>query len=370
MAFAIMRTAKLKGGAVSASDMHTERERETLNADAERRGENLYLRGEKGENLRQMVDEVIKQAGGKRNKTSVECVEFMMTASPEHFRKENSTEIDQKKELEFYRKCGEFMEGLEERGMVFVKAVAHRDEITPHIVAYAVPLDPKGKLNCKYHLGGRDKLSALQDEFAEIMEPLGLERGIKGSVAEHQKIKTYYGKVEMLDQAIIDRQRAAELLERQTQLLQQQNQQQDMPLAKMLKTLAPERTIETSAGLALLHRDDPTQVRAIITEDNKAFELSGKKLSNGSTIMLLTSLSGSDAETVTRGIAAKLGADAAKAATQNYGNEIALQATKSPDEKPEMRKFNQEQIAHEVRATIAPKQEIAREQGIERGMSR
>ena len=44
------------------------------------------------------------------------------------------------------------MEQLEDRGFVFVKAVAHRDEQTPHVVAYGVPLDKSKRLNCKSHL--------------------------------------------------------------------------------------------------------------------------------------------------------------------------------------------------------------------------
>ena len=89
-----------------------------------------------------------------------------------------------------HAKTNEFMEQLEDRGFVFVKAVAHRDEQTPHVVAYGVPLDKSKRLNCKSHLGGREKLSALQDEYAERMKPLGLQRGIRGSQAEHQRVKT------------------------------------------------------------------------------------------------------------------------------------------------------------------------------------
>ena len=53
-----------------------------------------------------------------------------------------------------------------------------------------VPLDEKGKLNCRALLGGsRYRLSELQDDFAAAMKPLGLERGIKGSKAKHTEVR-------------------------------------------------------------------------------------------------------------------------------------------------------------------------------------
>jgi hypothetical protein len=95
MAMAILRTAKLKGNQVSASDEHTERQRETKNADSEKLKDNIYLIGKPGMNLREAVDAEIAKSGwttkagqkrtGKPRPDSVECVEFLMTASPEFF---------------------------------------------------------------------------------------------------------------------------------------------------------------------------------------------------------------------------------------------------------------------------------------------
>lgn len=72
----------------------------------------------------------------------------------------------------------------------------HRDETTPHLVAYVVPLDPNtGRLNARKWLGGRAVLSQMQTDFANHVKNLGLERGIEGSKAEHTTIKDYYAKV-------------------------------------------------------------------------------------------------------------------------------------------------------------------------------
>lgn len=306
MAFAIMRCAKLKGGAITASDKHTERTINTPNADRERTESNLYLRGERGDNLKQKIETAITnaqtQTGQRIRKDAVRCVEFFYGASPEYFEKPLTAEqekrqsergirqrvIDPQKELEFYRKVDEFMEQLEEREFVFVKAVAHRDEQTPHVVAYAVPLDRNKRLNCKAHLGGREKLSALQDEYAERMKSLGLERGIRGSRAEHQRVKTWYGRVELLDEAIKDRDQMAEMFEQTTRLLQQERGRLDVELIKMTKTLLPpERLVETQKGIAIVSRSNPAEVRALVTPDNKAFDVAGKQISDGSSIKLL-----------------------------------------------------------------------------------
>ena len=72
----------------------------------------------------------------------------------------------------------------------------HRDETTPHLIAYVVPLDEAtGKLNAKKWLGGRAKMSQMQSDFADQVRSLGLERGVEGSKAKHTKIKEYYAKV-------------------------------------------------------------------------------------------------------------------------------------------------------------------------------
>ncbi len=35
----------------------------------------------------------------------------------------------------------------------------------------------------------------MQDSYARAMEPFGLERGVKSSVAEHQTVKEFYAKI-------------------------------------------------------------------------------------------------------------------------------------------------------------------------------
>ena len=77
-----------------------------------------------------------------------------------------------------------------------VRAELHLDEMTPHIHAYFVPLDEKGQLRCNHFFNGRSKMRAFQDSYHDAVEHLGLERGIKGSLAKHQDIKDFYRIVE------------------------------------------------------------------------------------------------------------------------------------------------------------------------------
>ncbi|MEM9925383.1 MAG: plasmid recombination protein [Cyanobacteria bacterium P01_D01_bin.50] len=89
------------------------------------------------------------------------------------------------------------------RGYRIVKAELHLDEMTPHIHAYLVPLDERGKLNCKALFGTRAKMHQLQDSFANAVEHLGIVRGVKGSVATYAKVKKYYSAVNQ-DSQLID----------------------------------------------------------------------------------------------------------------------------------------------------------------------
>mgnify|MGYP003346521361 CR=1 FL=1 len=65
------------------------------------------------------------------------------------------------------------------------------------MIVYVVPIDSAtGKLNAKKYLGGRQKLSEFQTDFAnKVASKHGLERGVMGSKANHQTIKEYYAAV-------------------------------------------------------------------------------------------------------------------------------------------------------------------------------
>lgn len=191
MAYAIARIAKLKGAAVGAADRHVERLRKTPNSDRTRLGENAHLIGDDTP-LRELVDRMIEENGGRPRRDSVECVEVLLEASPEYFT-EGRDEVNPERVPPFAEKAVEFLR--ERYGENCVKAVLHMDETTPHVQAFVVPIDERGRLNCKRFFGTRELLREFQDAYARKMGPLGLKRGVRGSHASHTEIQKFYGAI-------------------------------------------------------------------------------------------------------------------------------------------------------------------------------
>lgn len=187
MDYAILRTAKLKTmGNVAASASHNFRERVTLNADSARTHLNVH---EGAENTAELLDKLKARLPDKLRKDGVLCIEYLMTASPEWW----NAAVSDKRDA-FFKKSREWL--IEKHGVenVLYTGTQH-DELTPHMVAYVVPIDSRGKMNCKAFLGGRLKLSEMQTSFAEKVSSLGLERGIKGSEAKHEAVRRHYAAV-------------------------------------------------------------------------------------------------------------------------------------------------------------------------------
>jgi 5S rRNA maturation endonuclease (ribonuclease M5) len=220
MAYGICRIQKLKAGAVGRSAQHTSRKRETPNADPEK--QHIRIIGQPDTPHTPDLETLVRQHIGDQTirKNAVLAVEFLLTASPEYFRPDDPSRAGhyEPQRLEsFQQKACEWLQTR--YGDRIVRAELHLDESTPHIHAYMVPLDEKGKLNCRALLGGsRYRLSELQDDFALAMKPLGLERGIKGSRAKHTEVRKYYAAinqqpdasldVQTMQQLVADRQRA------------------------------------------------------------------------------------------------------------------------------------------------------------------
>ena len=70
-----------------------------------------------------------------------------------------------------------------------IDARLHLDETTPHIHAFVLPIDERGKLNARAFLGGtNNRMSELQTSYAKAMQSFNLERGISKKItkAQHQ----------------------------------------------------------------------------------------------------------------------------------------------------------------------------------------
>ena len=163
MNYAILRTAKLKTmGNIGGSLAHNYRTIDTPNADPNRSSENEHTVATP-EAVKQAIQDLLPE---KRRSDAVLCIEYLITASPDW----EGWGTD--KEYDFFEQAGQWL--IDKHGKENIAGMSlHRDETTPHLVAYVVPIDQKGKLNCKEFLGGRAKLNKMQTYFENTVAGLG-----------------------------------------------------------------------------------------------------------------------------------------------------------------------------------------------------
>ena len=185
MSFAILRTAKLKSfGEIGGSLSHNYRDRPTPNANPQQTPNNEHSL----QNAESVMTAIKDKLPEKRRKDAVLCVEYLITASPDWIGWNKSDE------QKYFDEAKKWLEDKHGKDNVIATTI-HRDESTPHLVAYVVPL-VDGKLNAKHFLGGREKLSKMQTDFADnVGKSVSLVRGLEGSKAQHQTIKQYYSNV-------------------------------------------------------------------------------------------------------------------------------------------------------------------------------
>jgi Plasmid recombination enzyme len=274
---AIGRISKLKQGNIAASAQHSRRQRDTPNADPAKSNVCLIDTA-----MDLSLEDLVRQRIGDQpiRKNAVLCVEMLLSASPEYFRPEHPGaagywEMERLEQFQFA--VQQWL--TQEYGDRIVRADLHLDEATPHVHAYLVPLDGRGKLNCFGLFGDRTKLSQWQDSYAAALAPLGVTRGIRGSRATYTQVKDYYAAVaapdfgldaaavqhQLADRARILKQRdnlerTARSLERANQTLQQQVQQLQArvpPEELSLAAVAARLGSDLSDGMALAIPDNP-----------------------------------------------------------------------------------------------------------------
>lgn len=186
--YSIIRAKKIKNlAAVVRSAQHTFREQPTPNANASLLSLNR-ITGVDG--AAPLANALKMRLPERRRRDAVICIEYLITASPEAFGRHGGHLND--------LGSGYFKDALrwlqERHGSENVlSAVLHLDERTPHLVAYVVPLTPDGRLSARDYLGGPAKMREMQDSFhSSCGVTHGLQRGIQGSKAKHQKISSFY----------------------------------------------------------------------------------------------------------------------------------------------------------------------------------
>ena len=188
MGFAVLRIEKIKTNTslINRYD-HDFRLKEVANADSSRyKDDKVLVTNPYGTYLdayNGIVDSspIYKYAGPPR-KDAVKAIDIVLTYSHESVGKIDM-ETWEKESVNWLQKTF----GKE----CVVSVVEHNDEGTPHLHAIVIPM-VKGRLNATHYLGGKQKMSELQSSYAKAMEPLGLERGLKYSRAEHEVVQAFY----------------------------------------------------------------------------------------------------------------------------------------------------------------------------------
>lgn len=276
------------GGAIS----HHLRTRETDNADPEKMKKNWFCPvtdfcdGDKY-NSEKNADLEVRQKAQQRamsmykknlpekvRKNGVRAVEFMMTVSPEVLQRKDFNSV------KYLNACQQWARDKFGSQNVFFIA-QHFDETTPHVSLLLTPIDENGKLNARKFFGGREKMSALQDDFYEkVGKEFGLERGIKGSRAKHQTIKSYYSQLNEHDKDIAELTREIVQYLPEKKFLQSESEHEadilnfvQNELEQIKPTLEKSITAEqTEKRLADLRKNFDGQVRQKILQKEQELE--------------------------------------------------------------------------------------------------
>lgn len=190
MGYAILRVQKLKAAvAVQRSAKHNYREQSTPNANPALTPDNTH---HGPQNVAELMDAFNARMPDKHRKDAVQCIEVLVTGSPETMAGKDRAGQDA-----YLADALDWIKATYGPQNV-VGASVHRDESTPHLVAYIVPVDDTtGRLNAKKWLGGATALAKMQTDFGEkVGKRHGLERGQERSKASHTPIRQFYAEME------------------------------------------------------------------------------------------------------------------------------------------------------------------------------
>lgn len=188
MAYAIIRATKLKTATgIRRSCAHAFRENDTPNADSTRASDNSHIGASSTAEALDAFQTRLETVGKVRS-NAVLAVEYLITASPDAMRLKTREQQDA-----YFSDALAWIQAKHGAENVFYAGI-HRDETTPHLYAYVVPIDSRGRLNCRAFLGGAKALTQMQTDFAQrVGHPHGLARGIEKSKAKHTDIRRWYG---------------------------------------------------------------------------------------------------------------------------------------------------------------------------------
>ena len=205
MSYAIIRNENHKMNAVPLLERHNERLNHNYSnkdIDLLRTSENYHLKKIQAETYQQEFERIRTRQQLKGNlrlqgkKQSTVLCEFVITSDKEFFDR-----IGKERTRRFFEDAYDFVTTKAGGEQYVLSAVVHMDEATPHMHVAFIPVingkDRKGnpckRINCSEFWKGRDSYSRLQDEYYDFITSRGydLERGEKGSTAEHLSVAEY-----------------------------------------------------------------------------------------------------------------------------------------------------------------------------------
>ena len=205
MSYAIIRNENHKMNAVPLLERHNERLNHNYSnkdIDLSRTSENYHLKKIQAETYQQEFDRIRIRQELKGNlrlqgkKQSTVLCEFVITSDKDFFDRLGTDRMKR-----FFQDAYDFVTAKAGGEQYILSAVVHMDEATPHMHVAFIPVingkDRKGnpckRINCSEFWKGRDSYSRLQDEYYDFITSRGydLERGEKGSTAEHLSVAEY-----------------------------------------------------------------------------------------------------------------------------------------------------------------------------------
>lgn len=247
--YAIYRHAKISDMAtLGLSARHMTRAADTPNADPGRADQNRVLVG--GADPVADVAALIPEPGSRdargklrRRSNSVLAIEVLLTASPEWWADASATQRE-----DWIESSMAWLEAEYGRKNIAHMRL-HGDEQTPHLTGYIVPLDDNGHLNARRWIGGAQRCSKQQTDYARAVEHLGIQRGIEGSTAIHEKVRRHYGQI-MQDPQPLEIEEPGRFNLRPGKWAEKQAErinEQAAPLVARAKTAATDRTLRKRA---------------------------------------------------------------------------------------------------------------------------
>ena len=191
MSFVVLRHEKLKSTSKGVAASHNHRTGEAIkqkhapNIDTafSHLNKPMFKGGASG-----MVKRINAKLPAKRRKDAVECVEVIVSASPDFFDKIETDREKLSTHPDFIKWCTATVKWAKaEYGDNIVDFTLHMDEKTPHFHVAFVPLTADNRL-CGKQVLAKSELIRRQTSYAQAMTAFGLKRGLSAEVTKREHV--------------------------------------------------------------------------------------------------------------------------------------------------------------------------------------